>query len=70
MTARGHVLIVVAGLALTVPTRAYAVNHVVLDISPARIVAPVPAAPSLVKDLPVPMPRTGPALYRLRAGPG
>jgi len=46
MTARGHVLIVVAGLALTVPTRAYAVNHVVLDISPARIVAPVPAKAS------------------------
>jgi hypothetical protein len=46
MTPRGHVLIAAVGIALTLPARGYAVDHVVLDISPTRIAAPVPAKAS------------------------
>jgi hypothetical protein len=40
---RSIVLIVAVGAALAVPARAYAVDHLVLDISPTRVAAPVSA---------------------------
>jgi hypothetical protein len=43
MERRGIVLIVAVGAALAVPARAYAVDHLVLDISPTRVAAPVSA---------------------------
>jgi len=46
MTPRGPVLIAAVGIALTLPARASAVDHVVLDISPTRITALVPARAS------------------------
>jgi hypothetical protein len=46
MAPRGFVLIAAVGIALTLPARGYAVDHVVLDISPMRISALVPAKAS------------------------
>jgi hypothetical protein len=46
MERRGIVLIVAVGAALAMPARAYAVDHLVLDISPARVAAPVSAKAS------------------------
>jgi hypothetical protein len=46
MERRSIVLIVAVGAALAVPARGYAVDHVVLDISPTRIAAPVSAKSS------------------------
>jgi hypothetical protein len=46
MAPRGFVLIAAVGIALTLPARGYAVDHVVLDISPTRIPALVPAKAS------------------------
>lgn len=46
MERRGIVLIVAVGAALAVPARANAVDHLVLDISPARVAAPVSAKAS------------------------
>jgi hypothetical protein len=46
MAPRGHVLIAAVGIALTLPARANAVDHVVLDISPTRIAALVPVKAS------------------------
>jgi len=43
MERRGIVLIVAVGAALAVPARAHAVDHLVLDISPTRVAAPVSA---------------------------
>jgi hypothetical protein len=43
MTPRVQVLIAAVVIALAVPARGYAVDHVVLDISPTRIAAQVPA---------------------------
>ena len=46
MERRSIVLIVAVGAALAVPARAYAVDHLVLDISPTRVAAPVSAKAS------------------------
>jgi hypothetical protein len=46
MAPRGHVPITAVGIALTLPARANAVDHVVLDISPTRVAALVPAQAS------------------------
>lgn len=46
MERRGIVLIVAVGAALAMPARAYAVDHLVLDISPAGVAAPVSAKAS------------------------
>ena len=46
MERRSIVLIVAVGAGLAVPARAYAVDHLVLDISPTRVAAPVSAKAS------------------------
>jgi hypothetical protein len=46
MERRGIVLIVAVGAALAVPARAHALDHLVLDISPARVAAPISAKAS------------------------
>jgi hypothetical protein len=46
MAPRGFVLIAAVGIALTLPARGYAVDHVVLDISSTRISALAPAKAS------------------------
>jgi hypothetical protein len=43
MAPRGFALIAAVGIALTLPACGYAVDHVVLDVSPMRISALVPA---------------------------
>ena len=49
MERRGIVLIVAVGAALALPARAHAVDHLVLDISPTRVAAPVAAKASKQK---------------------
>ena len=46
MERRSIVVLVAVGAALAVPARAHAVDHLVLDISPARVAAPVSAKAS------------------------
>jgi hypothetical protein len=42
----GHAVTVAVGIAILLPTRGYAVDHLVLDISPTRIAAQAPAKAS------------------------